>query len=75
MRKISRHQRNRGQPETKISANLNGFGNNQRIKYLDNQPHATTTKTLKTINYHHENGSTKAATTEHQRYITRPEEN
>ncbi|PNX61555.1 hypothetical protein L195_g052520, partial [Trifolium pratense] len=36
--------RGRGQP----AANHNRFENNRRIKYLENQPHATTTKTPKT---------------------------
>ncbi|MCI68469.1 hypothetical protein A2U01_0089730, partial [Trifolium medium] len=56
----------RGQPEKKNPANLNKFGNNQRIKYPENQPHAEATETPKTRNHHHEGDSVEAATTKHQ---------
>jgi hypothetical protein len=45
---MSRHRGGRGQPEAKNPANLERFGNNKRIRYLENQPKMTTTKTPKT---------------------------
>jgi hypothetical protein len=44
-RKISLHWRDRGQPEKNNPAKLNIFGNNHRIKYLENQAHAEETET------------------------------
>jgi hypothetical protein len=38
------HWRGRGQLERKNPTNLNRFGNNQRIGYLENQPHVEATK-------------------------------
>ncbi|MCI95111.1 hypothetical protein A2U01_0116409, partial [Trifolium medium] len=43
--KNGRHRHGGGQPEIENPANLNRFGNDQRIKYPDNQPHEAATKT------------------------------
>jgi hypothetical protein len=59
---------NQRQRTLQISINLE---KNQRIKYLENQPHVTATETLMTRNRHDEGSNAETATTQ---TLVRPED-